>query len=75
MSKTVEAGGVLDPSALTELLDAVEARAKHLGAVEPMRSVRRARDCLASCPTQEKMLSRARAALQAVRQAERAGSP
>jgi|GEM_PF-1465813 len=70
MTRSVERGVALDPSVLNTWLDAVQRRATATQDTEAARLVRRARDCLASCPTQEKMLMRAAQALAAVRRAE-----
>lgn len=70
MRRTVERGEPLDPAQLNTLIAGVEARARATDDPEAARLARRARDCLASCPTQEKILSRAAQALAAVRRAE-----
>lgn len=71
MRRAMDRGEPLDPAALNTLLERVSVRAKAAGTQDAGRLVRRAKDCLAACPTQDKMLSRVAQALTAVLSAER----
>ncbi len=70
MRRALDRGDPLDPAALNTLLEQISVRAEATASPEATPMVRRAKDCLASCPTESKMLSRVAQALAAVIRAE-----
>ncbi|MCB9647332.1 MAG: protein kinase [Deltaproteobacteria bacterium] len=70
MTKALEAGEALDPVDLAQAVEQLVRRADATGDDGAQRQAQAARDCLASCPDQERMLASARKALSVVRAAE-----
>ena len=70
-TRALESGGALDPADLAQVVEQVMARAAKTEDEAAQREARSARDCLATCPDQERMLAAMRRALGVVRAAER----
>jgi serine/threonine protein kinase len=70
LSRTLDSGEALDPGDLAQAVEQVMARAEATGDEAAQREARAARDCLDTCPDQDRMLAAARRALRQVLAAE-----